>query len=441
MRILLAVHHFPPRHTGGAEWQAFRTAKALAARGHEVRVICVESITDPSSGGLKADLDEYDGISVERLTFDLAGCPDPFQWSYDNPLIGEYIDRRIVDYRPDAFHLIGGYLISGRPLLVAREREIPTYVTLTDYWFLCPRTTMVRSDGELATLPTSAGRCGRCIAEQRRRFRWPATVAPGLMERYWEINHSYADNVRRRQAFLIPALSAVNAIISPSRFLRSMYVQSGIPVGKFVYSRQGIPRVPPVDGPNRRDASRRGIYFGYVGQITRIKGVHILLEAVMKVRDDRLRVLIYGNTKEFPDYVRRLKAMVAGDKRIRFAGLVSPAELSRVYSDLDALVVPSVNYENSPNVILEAQSHALPVIASNLGGMAEMVRPDVDGLLFPPGDADGLAQQIERVIQDPGLLRSFRRAAPVVKTLDEEMDELLEIYNSVKPQKSPTFHD
>jgi glycosyltransferase involved in cell wall biosynthesis len=439
MRILLAVHHFPPRFTGGAEWRAWRTAKALSERGHEIRVVCVESIHGPAGGGIKAEVDEYNGVVVERLSFDLAGCPDPFRWGYDNPLIGDYIDTRLTDFRPDVFHLVGGYLISGRPLLIAQEKSIPTVVSLTDYWFLCPRISMIRSNGRLATVPIDPEQCGRCLAEERRRFRWPAALAPGLMDKYWETNISFADKIRQRQAFLNSVLMGVNAVVSPSRFLRSMFVESGIPREKILYCRQGLSGASAQTAPPRRHSPRPEVHIGYVGQIASHKGVHVLLKAALKVPDDRLRVFVYGDTRAHPEYVRRLKSLIANDRRIRLAGLVLPAELARVYSDLDALVVPSLWYENSPNVILEAQGHAVPVIASNLGGMAEMVRPEADGLLFSPGDDDELARQLQRLVHNPELLEALSGAAPKVKTLDEEMNDLVDIYRAATKITAPAL--
>jgi glycosyltransferase involved in cell wall biosynthesis len=92
------------------------------------------------------------------------------------------------------------------------------------------------------------------------------------------------------------------------------------------------------------------------------------------------------------------------------------------------LLIPSIWYENSPNVILEAFAHGTPVIASNLGGMAELVRHNVDGLTFNAGDAQDLAHQITRVIDQPSLLQQFCANIPPVKTVAQEIDGLEAIY-------------
>jgi glycosyltransferase involved in cell wall biosynthesis len=87
-------------------------------------------------------------------------------------------------------------------------------------------------------------------------------------------------------------------------------------------------------------------------------------------------------------------------------------------------VVPSIWYENSPYSILEAFAHGLPVIATDLGGMAELVRHEESGLLFRRGDAASLAQQLARLLREPSLLGLLRSGVPPVKASSEEIDEI-----------------
>ena len=87
-------------------------------------------------------------------------------------------------------------------------------------------------------------------------------------------------------------------------------------------------------------------------------------------------------------------------------------------------------YENSPNAVLEAFAHRTPVVASNLGGMAELVRNGGNGLLFTPGDAEDLARQLRRLLDKSDLLSTLRAGIGPVKSVAQEMDELEEIYRS-----------
>jgi glycosyltransferase involved in cell wall biosynthesis len=171
-----------------------------------------------------------------------------------------------------------------------------------------------------------------------------------------------------------------------------------------------------------------GLRVGYVGQIARHKGVHVLFEAARQMPDASLSVRAYGDTTSFPEYTARLRRLIAGDERLELAGVYRPQRLSQVLRELDVIVVPSLWYENSPNVILEAFGHRTPVVASNLGGMAELVRDGENGLLFAPGDAEGLARQLRRLLDDPRVLPALRTGIGLVKSVAQEMDELEEIY-------------
>jgi glycosyltransferase involved in cell wall biosynthesis len=105
-----------------------------------------------------------------------------------------------------------------------------------------------------------------------------------------------------------------------------------------------------------------------------------------------------------------------------------------VYAGIDVLVVPSIWYENSPNVILEAFAHQTPVIASDLGGMAELVDDQETGLLFVPNDAEDLVRKLEMLLNDPGLLTRLRKNIVSPKSLETEMAELLSVYQLVMAQ-------
>jgi glycosyltransferase involved in cell wall biosynthesis len=426
----MAVHHFPPKYTGGAELRTYRTASQMEARGYGVQVICVEHDHQGPTDGVAWEADAYDGIPVHRLSFDLSGAPNPFLWEYDNAWIGEHLSQYLEESRPDVFHLIGGYLMSGRALRAAQESGIPTVVTLTDFWFLCPRVQMWRSNGALCPTVPKAEVCARCLGEERRRYRLPARIAPGLMKAFWRVRRGSAHRIEARRTFLLETLNRTDRIISPSRFLRRCFIEAGVNPDKIVFVRQGrdFPDLHPEDLTKTASPYLR---VGYIGQIVRHKGVHILFEAVRHLPGAAIQVRAYGDTSHFPRYAAELGQQAGDDGRLSLDGNFPREALSRVLRELDVIVVPSLWYENSPNVILEAFAHRTPVIASNVGGMAELVEHGVNGLHFQIGDSRDLARQLRRIIDEPTLLGTLRRGIPPVKTAGEEMDELAQTYNLV----------
>ncbi|GAB4524226.1 MAG: glycosyltransferase family 4 protein [Anaerolineales bacterium] len=424
MHIFLAIHHFPPKYTGGAEWRAFRTARALIERGHRVTVAAVEDVRSTACGVQRT---EYEGVPVFRLYFNLQAAPDPFRWSWDNPWLGDFFREQFTAQKPDVFHVFSGYLMGARPLRVAQEMGIPTVISLTDFWFLCPRITMLRSDGGISTLPIDPVRCARCLGEEKRRFRYLGKVAPALAQGYWRLQKRNAAALRERLDFLISTLNRVDCAISPSHFVRQMHIQAGVDAGRVIFSRQG--RDFPALGEAARQKSPSAVLrVGYIGQIAPHKGVHTLLEAVRALPDAPLEVHLYGDATPFPAYTRRLKALSANDRRIHWEGVFERQAIGAVHKGLDVLVVPSTWYENSPNTILEAFAYGTPVLASDLGGMAELVREGENGLRFPPGDSAALAGLLARLVEDRALLAGLRPSRVGIPSVAQEMDALEAIY-------------
>ena len=437
MKIVIAVHHFPPHYTSGAELRAYRTAAQMRERGHDVHVICVESIDQDSKHGLTFVDDVYDGLPVRRLSISLVGAPDPFRWAFDNPWIGEHLNGYLAKLAPDLLHLISGYLMSGSTLNTAADLQIPTVLTLTDFWFLCPRITLLRSNGQLCPPAFDATACVRCLGEEKRRYRLPGQIAPALARAFWQRQKGHSAKLEARMTFLRQTLNRIDAIISPSRFLRDIFVEAGVAAERITFSRQGRD-FPELTADILSKSPAAHLRVGYMGQIAPHKGVHTLFDAVRQLAGADLEVQAYGDTTAFPDYAQRLRLLAHQDPRLNLAGVYERAQVSRVLQGLDVIVVPSVWYENSPNTILEALAHRTPAIVSNLGGMAELVQDDVNGLRFAPGDASSLATGLQRLLDDPELLPRLKTGIQPVKSVAEEMTELQEIYQTVVHGSRPT---
>jgi hypothetical protein len=108
---------------------------------------------------------------------------------------------------------------------------------------------------------------------------------------------------------------------------------------------------------------------------------------------------------------------------VKFHGVFDNRDIAAVHERIDALVVPSVWYENSPITIHEAFLLGTPVITSDIGGMAELVRDGVDGLHFKVGDPASLARTVVRLLDEPGLLERVSRGRGV-KTMAEDAREM-----------------
>jgi glycosyltransferase involved in cell wall biosynthesis len=168
----------------------------------------------------------------------------------------------------------------------------------------------------------------------------------------------------------------------------------------------------------------------FLGNLQPHKGLHVLVEAFRLQPSDSLSLEVWGSPEHAPAYVRELRRR---DPRVVFRGEFGPQERGRVLDEIDILVFPSIWYENSPLTIHEAFQAGIPVVASDLGGMAELVIPLRNGLTFRAGDATDLARQLGRLESEPGLVSRLSRGAleTRVKTVEEDARELVSRFSSL----------
>jgi len=428
MKILLPVHHFPPHYSAGAELYTLRLAQQLLAYGHAPEVVCVESVRWDGRNRVTATHDRYEGVPVWRLAVEAS----PEGWptrSFDNPELGDWFASYLRQARPDLAHFQAGYLLGAAPLRAAAAAGVPTLLTLHDFWFLCPRITLLRGDGALcAAPPTDPGACAWCVRLDGRAARLADRVSGGVAGQLAaRALHAERQTMAARRATLLPALALPTAVIAPSQFMAEKF-RAYVPAGRLRVLRYGLDlerflAAPPAPA----DGTLR---LGYLGQIAAHKGVHVLVEAIRQLptAGRPVQLTIYGDLEQHGAYSRKLRALVGDGPRIRLAGRFAPGQIAAVLGGCDATVVPSLWYENSPLAIMEAQAAGRPVLTSAHGGMAELVRDEQDGLQFQPGDAADLARQIQRLRAEPGLLERLRRGVRPPPSLDDELKTLLQIY-------------
>jgi glycosyltransferase involved in cell wall biosynthesis len=155
------------------------------------------------------------------------------------------------------------------------------------------------------------------------------------------------------------------------------------------------------------DGERRAA-FAYLGNLNPNKGASVLLAAMRilaKRQPGLCRLAIHGGMPfQSEAFQAEFKAgLAAVEDQVNWRGPYERDEVPRLLAEADWLVMPSIWWENAPLVIQEAFRQRRPVIASDIGGMAEAVRHETDGLLFRVGDPHALADVLERAAREPGL--------------------------------------
>lgn len=203
--------------------------------------------------------------------------------------------------------------------------------------------------------------------------------------------------------------------------------------------RNAVPLPAPEEA--HRPLDRRPVLL-FFGEIARHKGVFELARAFAQTARALPAVqLVYAGTGRAVDETRELIATLGLSDRVEFTGWLEAQRKRAALAGATVFVLPSY-VEGMPMALLEAMSFGLPVIATSVGGVPEIVTHDVDGLLVPPGDVDALAAAIARLMSDPRLRERLGRAArETVATrfsLDFAVERLLWIYRryGIEPREA-----
>ena len=409
MRVAYLTHQYFPRHVAGTEVYTHGLAVRARAAGADVEVLTYHESPSGDRRDYGVVATAHDGIPVREIHYNLSVARDPARAEYDNPDTGRMVREELARLRPDIVHVMHAMKLSGSALTACRDLGIPFVVTLCDFWFICPRHTLLTSSGRLCDGPAHRLACARCLRDTHGVLRAP--------RRLWRDARALAG----RQAFLTRALAGARRIIALCEFTRRAFAANGVPPARIEVIEHGL-EVAGLTPAARRPGAR--LRLGFIGSLVPHKGAHLLLEALARVPHARLECRVHGAVPSTP-YGERLWALAQADPRVRLMGPFPPEALGRVLEETDLLAVPSLWYENDPLVVKAAFYCGTPVLAARIGSLGEMVEPGRNGWLLPAGDAAAWAAALEGFAAAP--------APPVmaptpVKTMDENAREMLAIY-------------
>lgn len=453
MRVLLVVHQFLPNYSYGTEVLTRDTGLEMLRRGHEVHVLT----TDPGAQGRSLDVRHedynYQGLKVRSLQLPRQrSAPETFRGEYDNALVAERVRGYVRQIEPDAVHVFHLSRLSASVIGVFRELGVPVVFTATDFWSICARATLSKPSGELSTGPDDiSSNCLECRraekflppgllpeADDRQTFYRKLAERALAREEGEHRNMAVLRTMLGRTEVLRGRFNAVDAILAPTDFMHEMLTSNGIDPDIVTVSPYGM------DTSGFRDAGRvrhggggRPLRIGFIGSVNPNKGLDVLISAFKRLPgDDAATLRVCGGLEGQGEYADEVYSAAGGDPRINFAGAFPNEKMAAELGKIDVLVVPSVWYENAPLVIYSALAAGVPVVATNLGGMAGIVRHDENGLLFGPRDVADLARQLGRLVNEPGLLQRLAANAGEVRTVEDSVDEMLGLYEAIREKKN-----
>jgi glycosyltransferase involved in cell wall biosynthesis len=410
-RILICSNLYPPRFIGGAELAAAAQAEALRAVGHEVTVFA----GDANSMGTRHSMtrERFRGVDVYRVCL----WQRDYSAEYVNFVQSDVDDlfETVLDaVAPDVVHFQNVAGLSAGLFHRAKRRGIRTVLTLHDYWGFCVRHTLMKREGEICD---DYSRCTECLSRVQD-------------------DHSANIPIRMRKDFLAMQLQHVDAFIAPSAYLRDIYLSAGFPADRFATigyetNRRRFTSMTRTPSPDVR--------FTFVGYFGRHKGLQTLLDAAELIEEGGFRIHLIGDGEEAPALRAAIQCHRWRD-RIRMWGRVDNSRLEEVFAETDVVVLPSIWPENRPVSITDAMAAGRPVIASNIGGIPELVEDGVTGRLFEPGRADQLAERMRELITNRDRIDTFgarARKASRATALSSSIEALAAIYEPDEPGPRP----
>jgi glycosyltransferase involved in cell wall biosynthesis len=413
LRLLYLAHQFYPEYRNGTEKFVLQLAQSMQSRGHQVQVVTYRT------GGLRRwqrwrqwlgvnfwqQRDTYAGVPV--LAVRHSRRPPAYHQQVDDEAERTFARRFLQKWRPDLIHVGHTMRMSGF-VWAAHDLGIPTVLTLTDYWLICPKALLVNSRGALCDGPVQGLAC--------------RSDCPDLSPDFVSRRLALAENLVRQAA----------CVVAPSRHLAQVFQREWPWLAL-----QVVPHgVLPWAHNSRRYARDDGLVFAYAGSLTWHKGVHTLIEAFRGVQAGTARLTIYGAG---PDEAA-LRGLADDDPRIQFGGVYTEQDASQVFGTTDVLVAPSEWAENRPFVVHEALASGVPVIISAVGGMVDAVADGITGFVTPPGDVAALRAVLQRLAEAPEQLNQLkdRIAMLAIPTPAMEADAYAAIYRTVRGQHDAT---
>lgn len=444
MKILQVVHGFPPHNMGGAELYAYNLSHELAKR-HKVSIF--HRINDLHQKDYTVTRKNFEGLDIFTInnTFRLYSS---FRDTYKNNTIAEKFTSVLETTKPDIVHIQHLLYLGAELIEEIKKRKIPIVFTLHDYWLFCPQGQLFKDNKENCDRQIFS-ECIDCIIHHlsiRRRifdiYYFSQKILPvSFFQLLKNIYLTYCkfcspknealNLLNERLIYIKDICSKVDLFIAPSKFLRSKFVEFGVPEDKIVFLSYGLNLDRFKDFQKIPSTKLR---FAFIANLLPAKGAHILIECFNKIGDENVELKIYGRVAsckgKLGNYLNYLKK-ITKNKNIKFMGGFDNREVAKIFREIDVLIVPSIWQEVSPIVIMEAFATKTVVIASDIGGIPESIKDGINGFLFKPGNINDLHKKIDLIIKNPSIIEKIKQNIKFPKNIEENTKEIESLYKNL----------
>jgi glycosyltransferase involved in cell wall biosynthesis len=399
------MHGFPPEYMAGSEVYSLHLAKELN-KNHEV--IVFHRIENPFLEEYQVTESNFEGL--KKFMVNIPYLPHYFEGRYINQKVEVIYEELLMELKPDIVHFGHLNYLSTNLVKITKSLNLPVIFTLHDFWLYCPRGQLINRRDESLCYDIDYNKCVDCLDE------------------YLALEKDAINKIKqRREHIQKQVISHVDCFISPSKFLQNKMIELGVPKEKTCYLDYGF-NFEFLKGFKKKKSET--IRFGYIGRIIPTKGIQLLIQAFNKIKNNNSELRIYGSTSHL-SYLEEM----ATNPNIHFLGGYDNWKIADVLAEIDVLIVPSIWFENSPLVIHEAAMAKIPIITTDLGGMAEYVKDNINGLLFKRNDVNDLVSKIKQFIDNPNLIEKLSKNPTHVVPIEEHSEKVIEIYQQFLGEK------
>lgn len=435
MKVIHVPFCFRPDVVGGTEVYVEALAHEQRGRGMDVVI---------AAPGRESSHHVEDGLPVHRFAISGDGQSLRSLYGEGDTTASREFERIMDEERPEIVHL-HAFTSGVSPHLarVVKRRGVGLVFTYHTPTASCARGTLLRwgrsvCDGEL-----KVHTCARCTLHGLGVSAPAATLAgsvpPGVgsvLDRLGLVGGLWTglrmtELLKLQQAAFRSFTVSTDRIVVLCQWARELLSRNSVPAEKISLSRHGLTGMRSTSARAPRAAGERDrTRVAFLGRLDPTKGVDVLIRAVRSAPSLELELDIFGlvQNEASSDYVQYVRQLAHGDTRIRFCAPVPSHSVRSLLASYDALAVPSCWLETGPLVILEAFAAGIPVLGTGLGGIAELVRHEVDGLLVESGSVVNWTATLCRVVADVGLLGRLRAGVRPPRTMEEVADDMLTVY-------------
>lgn len=436
MKVLQVPFTYHPDPCGGTE--IYMEALAHRLKAHDVESV----IAAPAA---REGTSERDGLYVRRyaLSEQIADLRDLYGEGDATAAAG--FERILEEERPAVVHLHAQTRgVSLRMLRAARRRGLPVVYTYHTPTATCQRGTLLRWGNEVCDGTMTERLCAACALEGRGVNRLAAHAlaamppAVGALSGRAGLRGGIWTALRARELTALrhrcarDFLAEADHVVAVCEWVRKVLLCNGVRAEKITLSRQGLCQDLLEESVAKVSPARAGaLRVAFLGRLDPTKGVDILLRAMRAMPEAQVAVDIYGIAQGEAGraYEAKLRAMGKADTRITFHNPVPAGRVVETLRAYDVLAVPSQWLETGPMVVLEAFAAGVPVLGSQLGGIAELVRDEVDGLLVPSADVGAWSMALRRLQAEPELLPRLQRSIQPPRTMHAAAAEMAALYH------------